>query len=132
MNDSPRKLNDIKRSLVRSQHLSEIWQSSPLLWQELGWQQPQLRLWLAVLPGIEVSGSDGDDPVYQIPKTGQEGDGLADVIWRIVSETGRPMPVAQLKSKLPTGLVATEPMIQAAVKEHPKLTGMGPLIKAVH
>jgi len=134
MSDPIQKLKDIKRSLIRSQHLSEIWQASPLLWQELGWQQSQLRLWLAVLPEIVILKGKADDPVYQISQDRQGGDDLADVIWQIVSESGRPMPVAQLKSKLPTGIgiVATEPMILAAVKAHPKLTSMGPTIKAVN
>ena len=131
MSDFPRKLNHIKRSLNRSQHLSEIWQASPLLWQEIGWQQSQLRLWLAVLPEIVVLEGESDDPVYQIPGDRQGDDDLAEVIWRIVSSSGRLMPVAQLKSKLPVGLVATEPMILAAVREHPKLTSMGPIIKAI-
>ena len=135
MSDLPHKLNDIKRSLARSQHLSEIWQASPLLWQEIGWQQPQLRLWLAVLPEIVVREGESDDPVYQISQNLQKGDGLADdlagVIWQIVCASGRPMPVAQVKSKLPTRLVATEPMILAAVRKHPKLTTMGPVIKAL-
>ncbi|ACN17959.1 hypothetical protein HRM2_49110 [Desulforapulum autotrophicum HRM2] len=135
MSDLSHRLNHIKRSLASSQHLSEIWQTSPLLWQEIGWHQSQLRLWLAVLPEIVVRKGESDDPVYQIPQDLQKGDGQADdlagVIWQIVSASGRPMPVAQVKSKLPTGVVATEPMILAAVREHPKLTTMGPVIKAL-
>jgi len=131
MSDLSHKLNHIKRSLAHSQHLSEIWQTSPLLWQEMGWHQSQLRLWLAALPDILIREGDSDDPVYEIPKAHQEGDDLAGVIWQIISASGRPMPVAQVKSKLPTGLVATEPMILAAVREHPKLTCMGPVIKTL-
>ncbi len=131
MSDLSHKLNHIKRSLTHSQHLSEIWQASPLLWQEMGWQPAQLRLWLAALPDIVVRNGETDDPVYQIPEDRQEGDDLAGVIWRIVSTSNIPMPVAQVKSKLPPGMVATEPMILAAVREHPKLTQMGPVIKTL-
>jgi len=129
MNIKIAKLMEVKRSLGQSQKLSDLWQDSSLLWQEMGWQKSQLRLWLAVLPGIEINHGDSQDPHYQLMDDHQEGESLSDVIYNIISKVGRPMPIAQLKSQLSPELAATEPMIKAAVKEHNKLSTMGPVVK---
>ncbi len=131
MSEIQTKLMEIRRGLQQSRTLSDIWRESSFLRQELGWQQPQLRLWLAVLPGIEVTQSESENPSYRIASEQHGGDALAEAIYEALRKAGRPMPIAQLKSQLPPTLAATEPRIKAAVKSHSKLMVMGPVIKLV-
>ncbi|QTA78688.1 Uncharacterized protein dnl_09180 [Desulfonema limicola] len=112
-----------------SQTLEHLWQHYPLVWQELGWTQAQVRLWLGCLPDIVAADADMDNPVYSFQGETKPDDDLGDVIVKVLEAVGRPMPVKQLMNKLPGGLVVTVPMVQAAVKEHPRLLLTGPVVK---
>lgn len=129
MSEIMTKLMDVRHGLEQSRKLSDLWQEFSPLWQELGWQQSQLRLWLAALPQVEITNLTGDDPGYRIMGEQCEGEELAEAIFNIISTSGMPMPIAQLQSRLPPTFGATEPMIKAAVKDHSKLTVMGPVVR---
>ncbi len=108
--------------------LDELWLSQPGLWQALGWAKPQLKLWLSCQPDIQMVGAD----VTRYEHKQGEGQGtpdLGEAIAKILQGVGKPMPIAQLKNRLPPGLLATEPMIKAAISKHSGLALTGPLAK---
>jgi len=124
------QLTGIRKSMANaSQSLEQLWQHYPMLWQELGWDQAQLRLWLGCLPDIEVTDADKPNPVYGFQGKADSGDDLGDVIVKVLETVDRPMPVKQVMSKLPAGMIVTEPMMWTAIKGHPRLMQAGPLVK---
>jgi len=129
MSETMNNLLEIRHDLQKSRQLSDLWNEFSLVWQELGWQQPQLRLWLATLPEIEITRPESENPGYQIKIKQHEGEGLAEEIFDLINTSGMPMPIAQLQGRLPPSFGATEPMIKAAVKNHSKLMVMGPVVK---
>ena len=129
MNETMNNLLEIRHVLKKSCRLSDLWNEFSLVWQELGWQQPQLRLWLATMPGIEITRPKSENPGYQIKGEQHEGEGLAEEIFNLINTSGLPMPIAQLQDRLPPSFGATEPMIKAAVKSHGKLMLMGPVVR---
>jgi hypothetical protein len=142
------ELQTLRKDLAAGRRsLAEIWQGRSLLWQRLGWDRPQVRLWLRSLPEMAVQDADSADPSYGIgagpgpdahreasrgtfgaaPKT----DDLGEIIARTVDALGGQVPLAMLRGKLPPGLVVTDPMLRAAVQAHPGLTMIGPLVRLV-
>ena len=119
-----------KRLTAAPQTLEQISQGRALLWQELGWSTAQIRLWLRCLPDIQVDETDAENPSYRIEGTEHEAD-LGEIIARVMNELDRPVPLAQLRTKLPPGILVTDPMIRAAVQSHPALTLTGPLVRLV-
>ncbi|RLA54500.1 MAG: hypothetical protein DRR42_01585 [Gammaproteobacteria bacterium] len=123
-------INRLKASLKREPGtLEDVWLAQPVLWQELGWSQSQLRLWLLCQPGLEAIKTDGQLRYQFAAGDKSERPDLGEIIAKIVQGVGKPMPLAQLKSKLPAGTVVTEPMLKAAINQHPQLTLMGPMVK---
>jgi hypothetical protein len=126
------ELARVKNSLAsEALSLDDIWLSQPSLWQELGWSPSQLHLWLSCLPEVEVKNS-GDSAVFSLrTQIGEKQTDLSEEIAKVLQATGKPMPLAQLKNKLPAGLLATEPMLKTAIKQHPNLALTGPLVKLI-
>ncbi len=131
---------------VGERTLDDLWNDRPLLWQGLAWNRAQLRLWLLSLPDIKARDAETDNPTYRrsigetarssawsgaSPNGGLGGD-LGDVLVEVLTALGKPAPLALVRTKLPPGLVATEPMIRAAVQAHPRLRLTGPLIGLIH
>lgn len=122
----------LKNLADEPQTLDELWQARPILWQDLGWTHPQLKLWLYCQPVLERS-VDGNG----VERFGQENSkeesvpNLSEEIAKIVQSNGKPLPLAQLKNRLPAGLLATDPMLRAAINDHPRLKMMGPMVKLV-
>lgn len=129
MSEIMTKLLEIRHDLQESRKLSDLWNEFSMVWQEVGWQQPQLRLWLAALPEIGITDPESENPGYKIKGEQREGEGLAEAIFTLISASGMPMPIAQLQDRLPPSFGATEPMIKAAVKSYSKLIIMGPVVK---
>ncbi len=115
-------------------HLDGLWQDRPMLWQSLGWNRAQLRLWLRSLPGICIEQGDTDNPSYTLAAdaahAGKRED-LGELIARVVDALGKPVPLGQLRTRLPPGTLATEAMMRAAIQTHPKLALTGPLVRWV-
>tara|TARA_R110002073_G_scaffold308992_1_gene479195 strand:+ start:519 stop:923 length:405 start_codon:yes stop_codon:yes gene_type:complete len=123
-------LERVKQQLgTEAQTLEDLWQSRPLLWQALGWSQVQLKLWLRCLKGIEEA-EGGNEVQYSLPTSASPESDLSVEIAQIVKAHGKPMPLAQIKNKLPTGRIATEEMIKAAIDKHPNLKIQGPMVRA--
>jgi hypothetical protein len=149
--DAPDVLMDLqtlRKELVAGRRsLAEIWQGRSLLWQRLGWDSPQVRLWLRSLPEMAVQDADSADPSYGIgagltPDANREAslgtfgaapraDDLGEIIARTLDALGGQVPLAMLRGKLPPGLVVTDPMLRAAVQAHPGLAMFGPLVRLV-
>lgn len=122
-------LEHIRHALQGGSHtLEEIWQNYAQVWQALGWSKAQLRLWLRCLPEVEVSAAETDNPSFRGSPLGSRDD-LGAIVHSILEAAGKPLPVSQVMALLPGGIIATEPMIRAAVRAHPRLTQTGPLVK---
>ncbi len=112
------------------QSLNDIWLSHPSVWQTLGWQQAQLKLWLACQKGVEVS-EEGQETYFAFNHCAKKKEpDLGEEIFHIVQSHGKPLPIALVKNKLPTTLMATEPMLKAAINKHASLVMMGPMVTA--
>lgn len=112
------------------QTLDELWHTQSLLWQDLGWEPSQLRLWLYCQPGLRRdTNNEGVEHFSQSDTDRQSEPNLAEEIARIVQSNGKPLPLAQLKKRLPAGMLATEPMLKAAIADHPHLQMQGPMVK---
>lgn len=142
--DPAMDLQALRRDLAAApRSLAEIWQGRSLLWQRLGWDRPQVRLWLRSLPDMDVQDTDSADPSYRIgvdltpeahrgaQQAAPKANDLGEVIARTVDALGGQVPLAMLRGKLPPGLVVTDPMLRAAVQAHPGLTMIGPLVRLV-
>ena len=84
MSEPVQLLMNLKKSLSKPRKLSEMWQTFPMLWQDIQWQKAQLRLWLAAQPGIQISQTGSSDPAYQITGQEQGQDDLGDIIYDII------------------------------------------------
>ncbi|WP_295622402.1 hypothetical protein [uncultured Lamprocystis sp.] len=130
MTDTLMGLQAVRKDLAaKAWTLDQVCQDRSLLWQRLGWDRHQVRLWLRSLPDMEVQDGEGDDPRYRIGLDAPPADDLGETIVRVVEALGGRVPLAQLRTKLPPGLVVTDPMIRAAVQAHPGLTLTGPLVQ---
>ena len=130
MIDVLNELRVLEKELASApQSLEQIRQGNPLLWQELAWTPAQTRLWLRNLPDVQVHEQEPDNPSYRLGGKGNVPLDLGDAIAKVAAELGRPVPIAQLRSKLPPGTVATDPMIRAAIEDHPALTITGPMVR---
>lgn len=130
MIDVMNELRALEKELVSApQSLEQIRLGNPLLWQGLGWTPAQTRLWLRNLPNMQVQEQEPDNPSYRLGAKENAPMDLGDAIAKVVAELGRPLPIAQLRSKLPPGTVATDPMIRAAIAGHPALTITGPMVR---
>lgn len=127
------ELNRLLKSLGdEPQTLEEIWHIRQMLWQDLGWNQAQVKLWLYCRPGLtRAIAVDGVERFGQANSEAERALDLAEEIAKIVQSNGRPLPLTQLKNRLPAGLVATEPMLKAAIADHPHLQMVGPMVKLI-
>ena len=130
MNTFTTGLEAVRRSINTSpQSLEHLWQNHPLLWQQQGWSQHQLRLWLSCQPNIAISQTNTDNPEYSVAREEQEKDDLGTTILKVVDQLGGRVLLAQLKAKLPPGTLATEQMLRTTVNNHPDLTLTGPFVR---
>ncbi len=124
------ELQRVRKDLAsNARTLDEVCQDRSLLWQRLGWDRHQVRLWLRSLPDMDVQDGEAGDPRYRIGPGAPQADDLGETIARVMEALGGPVPLAQLRTKLPPGLVVTDPMIRAAVQAHPRLAMTGPLVR---
>lgn len=124
-------LDAVQRSLKNSAFtLNQVWSDHAQVWQQLGWNQSQVKLWLGCLPTIQVKAASNSEQTYQLEATATTGETtLADEIVALLEKAGRPMPLLQCLGKLPAGRVVTEPMLRVAAMEDVRLELKGPLVK---
>lgn len=125
------RLEAVQRSLQNTPNsIGQICSENSMLWQQLGWETSQIKLWLACLPSIRLTTDLDGSVVYQLDQLATSNDNnLADELVALLSNAGRPMPLAQLIGKFPAGLVVTEPMLRAAAQKDSRLELKGPLVK---
>lgn len=124
-------LDAVQRSLKNSAFtLDQVWSDHAQVWQQLGWNQSQVKLWLGCLSTIQVKAASNSEQTYQLEATATTGETtLADEIVALLEKAGRPMPLLQCLGKLPAGRVVTEPMLRVAAMEDVRLELKGPLVK---
>lgn len=124
-------LDAVQRSLKNSAFtLNQVWSDHAQVWQQLGWNQSQVKLWLGCLSTIQVETASNSEQTYQLEATATTGETtLADEIVALLEKAGRPMPLLQCLGKLPAGRVVTEPMLRVAAMEDVRLELKGPLVK---
>ena len=121
-------LDTIRRALSQNpQMLEQIWQGYPQLWQQTGWNQAQLRLWLSALPDISIQNQDSANPQYRFTDNEARGDDLGSLILQAVDDLGGKVQLNQLIHKLPVDMVTLE-QIRTTVNQHPELRLMGPFV----
>lgn len=116
---------------------TQLWLDHAPLWQALGWAESQARLYLRCLPGMLVTPAAAgteDAPLSFHLKASAAGGmladaNLADELVALLTHAGRPMPLAQLLSKMPQGRVLTEAMLRNAAQVDPRLTLAGPTVR---
>lgn len=133
MTENPEVLRDLeglcKRLAAEPQSLEQLCQDHALLWRRLDWSKAQIRLWLRSLPAMRVEAADSDDPRYRLVASESTAPDLGEAIAQVVVALGKPVPLAQLRNRLPPGILASEPMLRAAIRNHPRLTLTGPLVR---
>ncbi|MDH1428197.1 hypothetical protein N5J23_17505 [Comamonas aquatica] len=110
--------------------LEQLWADLGTQWHQLGWSRAQLSLWLACTPSLQRCELPSGEAAWSLKAgQGQVAPSLADEMVALLHKAGRPMPLAQLISKLPAGLVVTEPMLRSAAQRDARLELKGPLLK---
>lgn len=110
--------------------LEQLWADLGTQWHQLGWSRAQLSLWLACTPSLQRCELPSGEVAWSLKAgQGQVAPSLADEMVALLHKAGRPMPLAQLISKLPAGLVVTEPMLRSAAQQDARLELKGPLLK---
>ena len=110
--------------------LDQLWADLGAQWHQLGWSRAQLSLWLACTPSLQRCELPSGEAAWSLKAgQGQVAPSLADEMVALLHKAGRPMPLAQLISKLPAGLVVTEPMLRSAAQRDARLELKGPLLK---
>jgi hypothetical protein len=110
--------------------LDQLWADHGTQWHHLGWTRAQLSLWLACTPSLQRCELPSGEVAWSLKAgQGQAAPSLADEMVALLQKAGRPMPLAQLISKLPAGLVVTEPMLRSAAQHDARIELKGPLLK---
>lgn len=110
--------------------LEQLWVDHVTQWHKLGWSRAQLSLWLACTPSMQRCELPSGEVAWSL-NAGQDQTtpSLADEMVALLQKAGRPVPLVQLISKLPAGLVVTEPMLRSAAQQDSRLELKGPLLK---
>lgn len=110
--------------------LDQLWVDYGSQWQQLDWNRAQLSLWLSCNPAFQRLELPNGEWAWGLNSEQKSGDhNLADELVALLQKAGRPMPLAQLASKLPAGMVVTEPMLRSAAQQDTRLELKGPLLK---
>lgn len=100
------------------------------IWHRLRWESAQVSLWLACSGLVfQERMSDGELRYSLASEKAASRSSLADELVALLQKAGRPMPLVQLMTKLPPGLVVTEPMLRTAAQQDDRLEIKGPLLK---
>jgi len=100
------------------------------LWHSFGWDAYQVSLWLSCTPVLHKCQLPCGAVAWTLnTKKLPAAITLGDELVALLQKAGRSMPLIQLMSKLPAGMVVTEPMLQAAAQKDARLEIKGPLLK---
>jgi len=128
---TPDVLATVRRSLKTGPAtLDQLWADHATQWHQLGWDLAQLSLWLACTPALQRYELPSGEATWAMSEgRGYATSSLADELVALLQKAGRPMPLVQLISKLPAGMVVTEPMLRSAAGQDARLELKGPLLK---
>lgn len=127
---TPDLMAAIRRSLKDGPAtLEQLWADHANQWHHLSWDPVQLSLWLACAPGLHQCALPSGEAAWALNE-GQDNamPSLADELVALLHKAGRPMPLAQLITKLPAGRVVTEPMLRSTAQQDARLKLKGPLL----
>ena len=125
MNQYP-LLSPVLVSLKQSDTTSDqLWLDYASVWQQLGWQQVQVQLWLACLPENAKTNDHHNDGDHA------ESLDLASHLVTLLEQAGKPLPLSVLLKKLPAGVTATEQQLRKLAQQDARLEIKGPLLKRV-
>ena len=129
--NTPDLLAVIRRSINTGPvTLDQLWADHAAQWHHLGWSRAQLSLWLACTPALQRCELQNTEAAWVLNEgPGQATTSLADELVALLQKAERPMSLAQLISKLPAGMVVTEPMLRSAAAQDARLEFKGPLLK---
>lgn len=121
----------VKRSLNNGPaSLDQLWVDHAAQWHQLGWNATQLSLWLSCLPGLQKCLIPSGETAWTLIENKLSATPcLTDELVALLHQAGRPMPLAQLMTKLPAGMVVTEPMLRKAAQQDERLELKGPILK---
>jgi hypothetical protein len=128
---TPDLLSVVRRSMKTGPvTLDQLWADHAAQWHQLGWSRAQLSLWLTCTPALHCCELQSGEAAWVLNEgPGQATPSLADELVALLQKAGRPMPLSQLISKLPAGMVVTEPMLRSAAGQDARLELKGPLLK---
>lgn len=128
---TPDLLATVRRSMKTGPvTLDQLWADHATQWHQLGWDVAQLNLWLVCTSALQRCELPSGEAAWSLnEEQGQATLSLADELVALLKKAGRPMPLTQLISKLPAGMVVTEPMLRSAAGQDPRLELKGPLLK---
>lgn len=110
--------------------LEQLWADHATQWHHLGWSRAHLSLWLACTPAFKRTDLQSGEVAWVLKEgPGHATPSLADELVALLQKAGRPMPLSQLLSKLPAGLVVTDPMLRSAAQQDARLELKGPLLR---
>lgn len=110
--------------------LEQLLAEHAALWHPLGWDAAQVSLWLACTPALGQCQLPGGEAAWALDgEKSPAASNLSDELVALLQKAGRPMPLVQLMSKLPAGMVVTEPMLRACAQQDARLELKGPLLK---
>lgn len=100
------------------------------VWHHLRWESAQVSLWLACSSHVRQQHTPDGELCYSLAREmAADASSLADELVALLQKAGRPVPLMQLMSKLPPGVVVTEPMLRTAAQQDDRLELKGPLLK---
>lgn len=109
--------------------LDQLWADHAVQWHHLGWSRAQLSLWLACVPALKRSESHSGEAAWVLNEGPDQATfSLGDELVALLQKAGRPVSLAQLISRLPAGVVVTEPMLRSAAQKDARLELKGPLL----
>ena len=121
-------LSTVLASIKKRRYTPEqLWEDYQPLWKELGWQLPQLTLWLKCLPNAMVNGKISETASSY---NTQQPD-LTTHLATLLEQAGKPLPIALLLKKLPAGVTVSEQQLRKLAQQDSRLEIKGPLIRRV-
>ena len=110
--------------------LDDLMTEHASVWHRLRWESAQVSLWLACLSHVRQQHMPDGKLCYSLAREKiPAASSLADDLVALLQKAGRPVPLMQLMSKLPPGVVVTEPMLRTAAQQDDRLELKGPLLK---
>ncbi|NLD94877.1 MAG: hypothetical protein GX639_19660 [Fibrobacter sp.] len=104
--------------------LEDIYSDNSGTMKQLGWTLAQLSLYLHCIPNIHSENSKFALCGVQV----QADADIAEQVWQLLRQAGKPVPLAQLPRKLTAQKIITEPALRAILQKDARFVIKGPLV----